>query len=53
MPHFTVKDLEKMVTDKLDKRGLKPVSAPTGVIEGLRQAAQRLGYPKLPRLPKV
>lgn len=49
MPHFSVKDLEKMVTDRLDNRGLNP---PSNLIERLRIAGQKLKV-QLPKLPKV
>ena len=56
MPHFTIKDLEKMITDKLDNRGLKPTSsAPADfelTVRRLREAAQRRRgiTPKLPKI---
>ena len=49
MSHFTVKDLEKMVADRLDNRGNKPEQS---IIGRLRQASQ-FKIPQLPKLPKT
>ena len=49
MPHLTVKDLEKMITDRLDNRGKKPEQS---IIGRLRQSSQ-LKIPQLPKLPKI
>ena len=50
MTHFTVKDLDKLVEDRLNKPG----AAPTTMLDRLRQAMKRKQtLPQVPRLPKI
>ena len=50
---FTREDYDRMLDNMLGMPG-QTQNKPIGIISGLRAAAQRLGYPKLPtRLPKV
>ena len=53
MPRFTVKDLEKMVNDRLDNRASKQFKPETNLIARLRLEMQKGQKPALPKLPKL